>query len=176
MIFSGVHPVHPDAIDLLHWGGIRRFEVHDGEWWRLVTSQFIHSGFYHLFLNLVGLVLAGILIEPLLGRTRTMILYLASGICAGLSSIYWHENTVGIGASGAIFGLYGGIFAIYLLANRRKRFEIYDKSIITFLVFYIGTNLVLGFFGGADNAAHFGGLLSGAVISLIIFQKNSGDE
>lgn len=171
MIFSGVHLIHPSGSDLLEWGGNRRSLVMDGEYYRLFTSMFIHSGFMHLLMNIFGLVLAAIFIEPFLGRIRFVIIYVTSGIAGGLASIWWHweENPVGIGASGAIFGLFGTILILTLTnavdSNSKKwLFRVFG--------FYAGISILMGFITGADNAAHIGGLVVGAVIGLIAYFTN----
>ena len=143
----------------------------DGEYYRLFTSMFIHSGFMHLLMNIFGLVLAAIFIEPFLGRIRFVIIYVTSGIAGGLASIWWHweENPVGIGASGAIFGLFGTILILTLTnavdSNSKKwLFRVFG--------FYAGISILMGFITGADNAAHIGGLVVGAVIGLIAYFTN----
>ena len=93
-----------------------------------------------------------------------------SVLMASLASVYWHENTVSVGASGAIFGLYGLILAFTV-------FKIYPTHIrgMTWMLLglYAGINLLFGFLGGIDNAAHFGGLISGFILGgiLILIEK-----
>lgn len=165
MIFSGLNIVSPTPRELLEIGGNRRFEVMNGEYWRLITSVFIHGGFLHLFMNLFGLGLGASLLEGVLGRTKLFLSFIACGILASLASIYWHENTVSVGASGAIFGLYGLILAFTV-------FKIYPDHMrgLTWILLglYAGVSLLFGFLGGIDNAAHFGGLISGFLIGGIL--------
>lgn len=165
MIFLGLNIVSPTPKELLEIGGNRRFEVMEGDYWRLFTSIFIHSGIMHLFMNLFGLGISASLLEGILGRAKLILSFSVCGILASLASIYWHENTVSVGASGAIFGLYGLILAFTV-------FKIYPNNIrgITWmlLVMYAGVSLLFGFFGGIDNAAHFGGLISGFIIGGIL--------
>lgn len=175
MVFSGIHIISPNGVELLQWGANRRFETTDGEWWRLLTSMFLHGGIMHLFLNISGLVIAAIFVEPLLGRKNYFILYIFSGLCGSLASIWWYPNTISVGASGAIFGLYGAILGLLLT----KAFpEGGKKGILMMIWIYVGINLLWGLTGGIDNAAHIGGLLSGAIIGILLFilrggQKNS---
>ncbi len=165
MILLGLNIISPTSKELLEIGGNRRFEVMHGEYWRLFTSIFIHAGLMHLFMNLFGLGLGASILEGILGRTKLMLSFLFCGILASLASIYWHDNTVSVGASGAIFGLYGLILAFTV-------FKIYPNHMrgITWvlLVGYAGISLLFGFFGGIDNAAHFGGLISGFVLGGIL--------
>lgn len=170
MTFSGLNIVSPTPQELLEIGGVRRVEIMDGEYWRLFSSMFIHGGLLHLFMNLIGLGFGSFLLEHLLGSIKLIFIYLICGILASLASIYWHENTLSVGASGAIFGLYGLILAFTV-------FKIYPDHMrgITWMLLglFAGISLLFGFLGGIDNAAHFGGLISGFVIGgiLILIEK-----
>jgi len=167
MLFSGIHPISPSGSELLEWGANRRFETTNGEWWRLFTSMFVHSGIMHLVLNISGLVIAAVFIEPKLGRTNYFILYILSGVFGSLASIYWYTNTISVGASGAIFGLYGAILSL-VLTNAYSPTE--KKGTLTIIGIYTGISLLWGLKGGVDNAAHIGGLLSGAVVGIILYK------
>ncbi len=173
MIFAGVHLVHPNAMDLLEWGGNRRLETTSGDWWRLISSMFVHAGFMHLMLNAYALVLASIFIEPLIGPVRYAIIYFAAGIAGGIASLWWHENTVSIGASGAIFGLFGTILSATLTNVIEKQ----DKKMILILFGpYVLINLIIGFMGGVDNAAHIGGFVAGIIGGLIIYSTMKKEQ
>jgi rhomboid protease GluP len=171
MIFSGVDIISPNGKELLDWGANRRFETATGEWWRLLTSMFLHGGIMHLILNISGLVLAAIFVEPLLGRKNYFILYILSGLCGSFASILWYHNTVSVGASGAIFGLYGAILGLLLT----KAFPDQGKKGILLLIgVYVIINLLWGLTGGIDNAAHIGGLISGALIGITLYKLEVG--
>lgn len=172
MIISGIHVFSPNGIELLQWGANRRFEIINGEWWRLLTSMFLHGGIKHLLLNISGLVIAAIFIEPLLGRKKYFILYILSGVCGSLASISWYTNSISVGASGAIFGLYGALLGL-LLTNAFP--EEGKKRLLTLIGIYVAINLLWGLTGGIDNAAHIGGLLSGALIGTILY-KHGGKQ
>ncbi|CAZ98077.1 rhomboid family intramembrane serine protease [Zobellia galactanivorans] len=172
MMFSGLNIISPTPQELLEIGGNRRAEVMTGEFSRLLTSTFIHGGLLHLVMNLVGLGLGGMLLDSILGRFQFILSYILCGIVASIASILWYENTVSVGASGAIFGLYGIILAFTIF----KIFPRYMRSTTWILLgLYAGGSLLFGFFGGIDNAAHFGGLISGFVIGgiLIVTQKEA---
>lgn len=173
MIFSGIHIISPNGSELLQWGANRRFETTGGEWWRLLTSMFLHGGIMHLFLNIFGLVIAAIFVEPILGRTKYFILYFLSGLCGSLASIWWYSNTISVGASGAIFGLYGAILGLLLTNAFPKEGK---KGIFAMIGIYVGINLLWGLTGGIDNAAHIGGLLSGALIGIILYKLDDGEK
>lgn len=169
MVLSGINISSPTPNELLEVGGNRRFEVIDGEYWRLLTSIFIHCGLHHLVSNLIGLALGGIFLEKALGSTKLIVAYLACGLFASLASIYWHENTVSVGASGAISGLLGLILVFTVF----KIYPDYMRGMTwKFLVLYAGGSLIFVFLGGIDNAAHFGGLISGFVIGGIFILTN----
>lgn len=173
MVCSGVHILSPNGLELLQWGANRRFETTGGEWWRLLTSMFLHGGIMHLILNISGLVIAAIFVEPLLGRKNYFILYILSGLCGSLASIWWYPNTISVGASGAIFGLYGAILAL-LLTNAFPKGG--KKGILMMIGVYVGINLLWGLTGGIDNAAHIGGLLSGALIGIVLYKIDDGKK
>ncbi len=159
MVFSGVDWLNPMASDLLAWGANRRAEVMGGEWWRLITSIFVHSGAKHLVLNAFGLLLAGLFVESLFGRAMLLALFLLSGVCGSAMSVLWHENATSVGASGGIFGLFGALMALSL-----RRVVGWREFLWVHL--YVGFNLLLGLFPGIDNAAHIGGLACGLVMGL----------
>jgi len=167
MIFSGVNFISPNGRELLEWGANRRFETTNGEWWRLLTSMFLHGGIVHLILNITGLVIAAIFVEPLLGRKKYFILYILSGLCGSLASIWWYSNTISVGASGAIFGLYGAILGLTLTKAFPKG---QGGGILFFIGIYVVINLLWGLTGGIDNAAHIGGLLSGAILGVLLYK------
>ncbi len=150
--------MNPSVEDLIKWGADYRPLTVNGEWWRLLTACFLHIGVLHLALNMYALLSIGLLLERLMGPRNFLIAYLLTGISASVTSVWWHENSVGAGASGAIFGVYG-IFVAMLttsLIHKEER-QAQLKSILLF----IGYNLAFGLTGGVDNAAHIGGLLSG---------------
>lgn len=169
-IISGNDIVSPEPWELLYWGGNRRFEVLDGQWWRLFTAVFLHSGILHLVSNIVGLVIAAKFVEPLLGRKNYFILYLISGLFGSIASVLWYDNTVCVGASGAILGLYGAILGLlYQGAYPQAR----QKYIFVLMSIFVGLSLLGGLAEGIDNAAHVGGLLSGAVIGMLLYKYNN---
>lgn len=167
MAIVGVHILYPNGLELLEWGANRRSETMGGDWWRLVSNMFVHGGLMHLILNIYGLTLAAIFVEPILGRNKYFILYGVSGVCGSIASIVWYENTISVGASGAIFGLYGAILALLFTNAFPKEGK---SGILTMIGVYVVINLLWGLTGGIDNAAHIGGLLSGALTGLVLYR------
>ncbi|MEO6730219.1 MAG: rhomboid family intramembrane serine protease [Ferruginibacter sp.] len=148
----------------IKWGSNFSPLTLSGDWWRLITSTFIHFGIIHLAMNMYCLYTVGVYLEPMLGKARYITAYLCTGLLASLISLWWHTDTVNsAGASGAVFGLYGLFFALLVsnLIPKAVRMALL-KSIGIFIVF----NLAYGMKSGVDNAAHVGGLVSGFIIGL----------
>jgi rhomboid protease GluP len=129
--------------------------------------MFIHFGVIHLALNMYGLYMLGVFLEPMLGKAKFILAYLCTGVFASIASLWWHsEGTNSAGASGAIFGMFG-VFLALLLTN------LIPKQIRTGLLRSIGIvvaiNLIYGMKQGIDNAAHIGGLLSGIIIGFVFY-------
>ena len=160
--------------NLLKWGANFGPLTKNGEWWRLLTCTFLHGGIMHLFTNMYGLLFVGMFLEPLLGRKYFLIIYLINGILASLVSLFWHDATISIGASGAIFGMYGLFISFMLFKIFTPEFS---KAFLLSTLVFVGINLMMGLSGGIDNAAHIGGLLSGFIIGtlMVIFMKKETD-
>lgn len=165
MVVAGLGFISFKGEDLLTWGANYGPLTKSGEWWRLVTSTFLHGGLLHVLANMYGLLFIGIFLEPVLGRARFLGAYLATGVVGSIASIWWYDATVSVGASGAIFGVYG-LFLAFLLMKVFPA-EI-GKAFLASTIIFIGYNLVMGLAGGIDNAAHIGGLVSGFIIGLIL--------
>jgi rhomboid protease GluP len=166
MVLTGSSVFDPDGEDLVNWGANYRPYTLNGEPWRLLTSCFIHIGIFHLILNMYALASIGILLEPLLGKRNFTIVYLLCGLLASTVSMWWHNNTVAAGASGAIFGVYG-VFTALLTTNIISKEE--RQGQLQSMIAFIGYNLIFGLKGNIDNAAHIGGLLSGLLLGYICF-------
>ncbi|MBD0353773.1 MAG: rhomboid family intramembrane serine protease [Rubrobacteraceae bacterium] len=140
--------------------------VAQGEVWRLLTSMFLHSGFVHLALNMLSLYFLGSFIEEAFGRGRYLALYLLSGISGGLAYLYFGAfDGAAVGASGAIFGLLGGVLGYSL---RRGTFS-WQNPLIRQLLILLALNLYLGFsIANISNTAHIGGLLGGIAFGWLV--------
>jgi rhomboid protease GluP len=165
MVFSGLGFMSFKAVDLLNWGANFKPSTTNGEWWRLLTNIFLHAGFMHLFANMTGLLFVGILLEPRLGKKSYSLIYLVTGIAASLTSLGLHNATISVGASGAIFGLYGVFLALLMTRSFPEGFS---KAFLTSTLIFVGYNLLMGLAGGIDNAAHIGGLLNGVIIGIFL--------
>lgn len=140
--------------------------LQEGEWWRLVTSMFLHGGLAHLFLNGWALYQLGSLFESWLGSTRLVVTWFVSGIAGSLASILFTQS-LSVGASGAIFGVLGALIAFLL--RRRDALNAGAKGLLGQLVLWAGINVVFGFsVPRIDNAAHLGGFAAGFLLGLIL--------
>ena len=179
MVLSGVSATNPTGRQLVLWGSnVSGLTLH-GQPWRLLTSVFVHAGLSHLLLNLFSLWLLGLLVEDRVGPLRLLLVYLACGVGGSLASLWWHESGINsVGASGAIFGLYGLLLA--LLLGKKLVLDKSDRRAMLGLVLYlVFSNLLSGLSGNIDNAAHVGGLAMGLFIAgplALIGLKGGGNE
>lgn len=138
-----------------------------GEYWRLVAAMFLHGGWLHWFVNCWALYQLGTLYETLFGSPRFALIYFVSGICASAASSLHMKEGVGVGASGAIFGILGA-FIFSLLRSPQYRHQPWTKGLISQLMFWIAVNIVIGFsFTFIDNTAHIGGLIAGLILGFL---------
>jgi membrane associated rhomboid family serine protease len=145
---------------LARWGMQPLAIALEGEWFRLVTSTFLHAGWLHVGFNMYVLFILGPPLERVLGHGRFLTLYMLSGLGGSVAS-YWFSpvNTLSVGASGAIFGL----MTAWIVVGRRL-----DRDVNQIIVL-LGINVVLGFvLRGVDWRAHLGGALTGALVALAL--------
>ena len=145
-----------------------------GQWWRLFSSQFVHLNVMHIVFNGYGLYVLGPLLERFYGRKRFFTLYIASGTIAAWTSYMFNAIPSG-GASGAIYGLVGGL----LVFGAKYRDSLPDRLSRAFtigLLPWVILSLAIGFIESIpmDNAAHLGGIFSGAAIALILDSRVRG--
>lgn len=152
---------------LLMQFGLERSAVFGGEYYRFLTSMFLHSGILHLASNSVYLYYFGVRAEKLLGTGKFLLLYLVSGICGGLFSVFLGGYGISVGASGAIYGLLGAM----LLLTKKKGAQYTGMSYSTMLLL-AATAICLGFFEpNVDNLAHIGGFLGGMGMFALLLRK-----
>ena len=140
--------------------------VAEGQAWRLVSSVFLHSGFLHLALNMLSLYFLGSFVENAFGRGRFLALYLLSGLSGGIAYLYFGGFGVpAVGASGAIFGLLGGVLGYAL---RRGTFS-WQNPVIRQLLILLAINLWIGLsIPNVSNTAHMGGLAGGFAFGYLV--------
>lgn len=148
------------------WGMWPAAVAVNSEWYRLLTSVFLHGSWLHLAFNMYVLFVLGPPLERLLGHTRFLALYLIAGLGGAVASFTFSSiNTVSVGASGAIFGLMGAL----VVAGRHLRTD------ITQVLVLIGINVVIGFLApGIDWRAHLGGLLVGGAVAFVFSKAPIG--
>lgn len=131
-----------------------------GEWFRLITSMFVHGGLFHIFFNMIALFYVGNLVERAYGPERFITIYMFSGIFGNILTHMFMPNAISVGASGAIFGLIGLLFGA---GFRHDTPTILRPVTGTALLPIILINVIWGFLPGANinNFAHLGGLAIG---------------
>ncbi|MBQ2251085.1 MAG: rhomboid family intramembrane serine protease, partial [Lachnospiraceae bacterium] len=144
--------------------------IYEKEYYRLLTAIFMHFGIDHIINNMIVLFALGDNLERALGHVKYLILYLACGVGSNLVSLLIggpDSMVVSAGASGAIFGVVGGL----LTAVLRNKGRLEDLNIRQ-LAFMVALSLYLGFTeSGVDNVAHVAGLLLGILFGLILYRK-----
>ena len=161
-----------DAYFMLEHGAMYGpFVLRGHEYYRLLTSVFMHFGINHIVNNMLVLFVLGDNLERALGKVKYLIFYLICGVGANVVSMLlempFEDWSVGAGASGAIFGVVGGL--IYVVAVNRGRLE--DLSTRQ-LVIMAAFSLYLGFTStGVDNAAHVGGLIIGIILAALFYRN-----
>lgn len=166
MVGAGVDAWQPAGADLVRWGS-NYSPLTPAQPWRLLTSCFLHGGAAHLLLNMASLVLLGLLAEGFVGTRRLLTGYLLSGVGGSLLSWWWHTQGLNsVGASGAIFGLYG--LLLITLVRRPATFSRAGRyTVLLFVLYLLASSLAGGLQAHTtDNAAHVGGLLTGAFLGL----------
>lgn len=150
----------PNFRRLIDLGALQPFLIADGQYWRLFSAMFLHAGLLHIGFNAYALWLFGSMIETNLGRTQMVLVYVVSGFLASAASYaFGPAETVGVGASGAIFGIFGAFIAY----NYRRRHLALASANLRWAATLLLLNLFLAFgFGGRiDWRAHLGGLIAG---------------
>jgi membrane associated rhomboid family serine protease len=149
-------------------GGLWGPAVHElHQWWRIVTSGFVHVSIFHIGFNMLLLYFMGRLLEPAIGWLRFTVLYFACLIAGSFVALWFSPDTVSAGASGAIFGVLG---ATFIIARGRQMEQI--ASQIGFLIIF---NLVFTFAeSGISVGAHVGGLVAGVLCGLLIVAGEQG--
>jgi membrane associated rhomboid family serine protease/Tfp pilus assembly protein PilF len=177
-------PDYPIA-DSFELEGLRRLGANygpytlDGQYWRVITSLFLHSGFWHFLINMLFLWRLGVLLDGIVGWQRTVAIYLVTGVFASIVSIYWHPTLISNGASGAIYGLAGVLISLVTFArdtlSRQQRRGILFWAVLwtpvgilsQVLSKHVDSASVLK----VDMAAHIGGLVSGLIMGALVAWK-----
>ena len=160
----------PDV--LIRLGAMEGQRIAAGDYWRLFTAMFLHSGLMHLGLNCVGLFIFGHQLEQMYGHSRFLLIYIVAGLAGSVTSYALSislsaHTTIGVGASGAIFGVLGALVAFFL--SHRHRLGAIGRQNLTGLLILAAINLFLGLvIQGVDNYAHMGGFFAGILMGLAL--------
>lgn len=168
MVASGVGLINPDGRMVVPWGSNFGPLTTDGQWWRLFTSMFLHFGIVHLVLNMWVLYDVGRVVERLYGNAHFALLYVVAGLAGSIASLFWNPMVNSAGASGAIFGVFGGLLAFMVDRRNQVPASIMKPQLISALVFILYS---LGYgmkHDGIDNAAHVGGLAGGFIAGWLL--------
>lgn len=149
--------------------------LEDGEYYRLLTAMFMHFGIRHIMNNMLVLFVIGDNLERALGHVKYLIFYLLCGIGSNWVSMMAHPAdtmTVSAGASGAIFGVVGGL--LYVVTANRGQLEDLNTRQLVIMIFF---SLYLGYTStGVDNIAHLSGLVIGFVLAIILYHRPARDR
>lgn len=157
---------------MLQYGAMYEPLVKEGhEYYRLITSLFLHFGIQHLLNNMVMLGALGYQLENEIGRIKFLLIYFISGIGGNLCSLYWNvshgEQVISAGASGAIFGLMGAL--LYIVAvNRGRLGRLSGRGMLIMVALSLYFGLTSS---GVDNSAHIGGLICGILITVLLYRR-----
>ena len=164
-----VTTLSPNGRDIILQYGLGAEGVANGEYYRFLTSMFLHSGIMHLASNAVYLYYFGVRSEKLLGTGRFLFLYLTAGVCGGLLSVFLGDGYgISIGASGAIYGLLGA-----MLLLTKKRGSRYTGMNYSTMLLLAATAICMGFFEpNVDNLGHIGGFLGGMAVFGLFLRQN----
>lgn len=161
MTFSGGSQ---DTGVLLDFGAKESYLIMTGEYWRLITPIFLHIGFLHFALNNIALFYLGKLSERIFGSVRFFFIYMIAGIIGNIASFVLAPESVGAGASGAIFGLFGALLYFGLM-HKELFLRTIGKDIITIIIINIVFGLLMP---DIDSFAHLGGLFGGFIVAAIL--------
>lgn len=174
-LWTEVNGSSEDIQNMYRWGAMYGPAItEDHEYWRLVTAAFLHFGISHIANNMFLLLLMGDRLERALGHVKYLILYLVSTVGANLFSMVLDLRldpetfcrTVSAGASGAVFGVIGGLLWA-VVRNRGRLEDLSARQMMIFagLSFYYGLTAA-----GVDSKAHFGGLVTGFVMCMFLYR------
>jgi len=158
----------PDVEMLVDLGANYGPRTLDGQWWRLFTATWLHGGLMHLAFNVWMLWQLGGLLERLLGKIEFTVVYLASGMFGCLISLWFHPDRVCVGASGAIFGILGALFAFLVHHSKSISPESVSKLRNGGLIFLAYNTVLALFVDSIDLAGHLGGLMVGFATGLVV--------
>jgi membrane associated rhomboid family serine protease len=173
-VFAAARIAHVESSEgkLVAWGAnFHEYVAERHQYWRFLTSAFLHVDWLHILSNLYVLILIGRLVEPLYRSKRFVVIYVFAALTGGLGSHLGHRGDLSIGASGAIFGILGALIAL-LLRRRREVPESWRRSLLVNLLILLAIQMFIDWrVPFIDNWAHLGGLVGGFVLGLAIVPR-----
>ena len=152
------------------------YVIREGQWYRVFTYMFLHFGIGHIFNNMMILAFLGDNLERAIGKSRYVMVYLGTGVIAGLASMGYNMlqkyNVIAVGASGAIFGVVGSLLYV-VIVNRGHLENMSAKRLFIFAILSIYSGFTSQ---GTDNIAHVAGFIAGFIISIILYKKPKKSE
>ena len=175
-IFLETHGGSMNTMVMLKYGAAFPTNIGNGEYYRLVTSMFMHFGIEHIVNNMLILVILGSKLEDIVGHVRFFIIYMLAGILANIASDWVQASSgdmaVSAGASGAIFGVVGALlYALLVNRGRIRDLSLYQIAVSLALMLYAGFRTT-----GVDNIAHVAGAVSGFLLCLVLYRGNKKEE
>ncbi|MEP6718030.1 MAG: rhomboid family intramembrane serine protease [bacterium] len=182
----------PEPVLLAYGAKLNSLINQQHEWWRFVTPMFVHVNLPHVLINMYSLWVVGPYVEKLYGSAKFVVFWVLTGVAGvvasyltvrpGLASgpgrfLFKGEDVLSAGASGALFGLVGVLF-VFGIKFRHELPEGFKRAFGTGMLPIIGINLFIGYLGRGviDNAAHLGGLASGALLALAVEYRRPGQK
>jgi rhomboid protease GluP len=176
VVTTGIDSILLPSVDsLLRWGALEGTKTFSGEYWRILTSMFLHVGILHLALNMYVFWFVGPLVERLFGSSKFSFVYFLAGAGGGLNTLLFTPLKVCAGASGAIFGIFGALLAFFQTHKQDFPPEMFKqkmRGLLTFLLINIAFGLLNPSIG---TAAHLGGLVVGYLAGIALVPKNPTD-
>ena len=174
-LFLSFEAADAEHVDPPGLGGIRsdvliplgaelgEYIIRKGEWWRMVTANYLHGGLIHIAFNMWVLFDIGRQVEDLFRTQKFLFIYLLAGVSGSVFSLLWNPMTFSVGASGAVLGLVGALIGVTF--HHGSLGKAYRASLLRWLIYIF----VLGFLmPGIDNAAHVGGLAAGLALGYVL--------
>jgi membrane associated rhomboid family serine protease len=162
---GGFYEIHGSSL-ILNFGLFGPF-VSEGEWYRLVTSAFLHEGLWHIAGNMILLFFLGRILEPGIGTPRFLAIYFVSLLAGSFGALLFSPDSLSFGASGAVFGILGATFVI----ARGRGVDALASSVGVLILI----NLAISFgVPGISIGAHIGGLVAGVICALLVLVGERG--
>ena len=164
-VWTTSHNATASTDRLIQYGAFYGPLVQQGQWWRAFTCAFIHDGFLHIAFNMFALWQIGTVVEQLFGTPAMGFMYVASIVGSGWAIYHFNFLEPTIGASGAIFGLFGALVAAGLRLGK------YGQQLVRNMLGIVLINVLLGFMiPNISQAGHLGGLVAGFLLGIILYR------